>query len=189
MENEYYKNEESVKEYINLAKDVNGGKLIDELKQHLQTNATILELGSGPGTDWNILQKNYSTTGSDFSNQFLNHLKLKNPLGEFLKLDASTLITDKKFDGIYANKVLHHLTDDELRSSIKRQAEILNPEGIICLSFWEGKGTEVFKGMFVNYHNIETLKKSFEPYFEIITLKLYNEFENDDSLLLIGRKK
>ena len=189
MEEAYYKTEASVNEYIKLAKDVNGGQLIDELKQHLPANASLLELGSGPGTDWNILQKDYTTTGSDFSDEFLSHLKQQNTLGEFLKLDATTLLTDKIFDGIYANKVLHHLTDDELKASVKRQANILNPNGIICHSFWKGEGTEVFKGMYVNYHTKTTVKKYFEPHFNILGLKFYDEFDKDDSILLIAQKK
>ena len=189
MEAEYYKTEASVKEYIELAKDVNGKELIEKLKPYLQANSTVLEIGSGPGSDWKILQQTYLTTGSDNSNEFLKHLRQQNPKEKFLLLDASTLSTNLTFDGIYANKVMHHLSDNELATSIKKQAEILNTNGIICLSFWEGEGSEVFKGLFVNYHNSESLKANFSPYFELLVLESYTEFEKDDSLLLIARKK
>ena len=82
-----------LKNIFELAKDVNGGELIENLKQHLPTNSTVLEIGSGPGTDWKILQEIYSTIGSDNSDEFLTHLTQQNPEGEFLKLDAATLIT------------------------------------------------------------------------------------------------
>ena len=113
----------------------------------------------------------------------------KNSDGEFLELDAVTLITDKKFDGIYSNKVMHHLTDNELERSIKRQYEILNTNGIICHSFWKGEGSEVFKGLFVNYHDEVGLKEAFKTHFEILSIENYKEFEDDDSILLIGKKK
>ena len=189
MANEYYKIKESVNEYIESAKDVNGQELIDELRKVLTENALLLEIGSGPGTDWNLLSKHYQVTGSDFSSEFIKHLKNKFPDGEFLELDATTLNTTHKFDGIYANKVLHHLNDEQLTQSIARQAEILKTGGIICFSFWKGEGSETFKGMFVNYHTDSDLRKFFESHFEILSISFYEEFEANDSLLLIAKRK
>jgi len=82
--------------------------------------SVLLEIGSGPGTDWKILNKSYQATGSDNSKEFLNHLLAAYPDGEFLELDAVTLTTSKKFDGIYSNKVLHHIKDNELVNSLQR---------------------------------------------------------------------
>lgn len=185
----YYHTKESVEEYVRLSKGFSGKELIEKLRKVLAPNATILEIGSGSGTDWNILNETYSIAGSDNSTEFLDHLKAKNPLGEFLELDAVTLKTEKRFDGIYSNKVLHHLKDNELSNSIKRQSEILNFGGIVCHSFWKGEGSEVFKGLFVNYHSASNLKENFESYFEVLMIEEYKEFEDNDSLLLIGKKK
>lgn len=189
MKGEYYKTKESVEEYIKLAKDVNGSELIDKLKQVLQADSVLLELGSGPGTDWKILNKSYNVTGSDNSTEFLNHLISENPNGEFLMLDAISLRTERKFDGIYSNKVMHHLTDDELVKSIKEQYNVLNKNGIVCHSFWKGEGNEVFKGLFVNYQNIDSLKTIYKKHFDIISIESYKEFEDNDSILLIAKKK
>ncbi len=144
MEGDYYKTKESVSEYIKLAKDVNGKALIEKLKRILPLNSSLLEIGTGPGSDWNILNNSYKAIGSDNSPEFLNRLIGKNPKGEFLELDAATLITNRQFDGIYSNKVLHHLKTKELENSISRQHKILNPSGIICHSFWKGEGSEIF---------------------------------------------
>ncbi len=189
MKGEYYHTKDSVKEYIQLAKDVNGRELIFRLQEHLPSGAALLELGSGPGTDWRILCEHFKATGSDYSEEFLEHLKSANPDGEFLLLDATTLDTEQKFDGIYSNKVLHHLKDEEFVASIHRQSEILNPGGVICHSFWRGEGSEIFKGMFVNYHEEKGLRKEFGRYFDVVLLERYREFEADDSLLLIARLK
>lgn len=189
MHGKYYKTKESVEEYIALAKDVNGAKLIEKLKQELPPNSNLLEIGSGPGTDWKILNESYHVLGSDNSTEFLNHLIAKYPNGEFLKLDAISLKTDQKFDGIYSNKVLHHLSDNELINSFKRQNEILKSNGIICHSFWKGEGSEIFKGLFVNYHRKADLENFLNDYFDILLIEEYKEFEEDDSLLLIARKK
>jgi ubiquinone/menaquinone biosynthesis C-methylase UbiE len=189
MEGDFYKTKATVDQYITAAKGFDGKMLIEKLKLVLPTNLKVLEIGSGPGSDWAILQKTYKVIGSDNSKEFLSYLKNKYPSGSFLELDAVSLNTTLKFDGIYSNKVLHHLKDDELLNSIQRQNEVLNTNGIICHSFWKGKGSEIFKGLFVNYHTENSLKEFFERYFEILTIVMYKEFETDDSILFIGKKK
>ena len=189
MEEEYYHTKESVDEYIKLAAGYNGQELINELKIFLPVNSTLLELGSGPGSDWKILSQNYKVVGSDYSTEFTDRLKSKYPEGEFLELDATTLVTDKHFDGIYSNKVLQHLRDNQLVASIQRQAELLNTGGVVCHSFWKGEGSEIFKGMFVNYHTISDLTNLFSEAFDVMLLHEYKEFEDSDSILIIGKKK
>jgi len=189
MKGEYYKTKESVEEYIELAKDINSRQLIEKLADKLPSDSVVLEIGSGPGTDWKILNDIYNVTGSDNSGDFLKHLTAENQEGEFLYLDAVTLSTDRKFDGIYSNKVMHHLKDQKLLKSFKRQFELLNENGIICHSFWKGEDSEVFKGLFVNYYNESSLKEKFINWFEIILIEDYKEFEDNDSLLFIGKKK
>lgn len=189
MKSKYYHTKESVEEYIKLAKDVDSRDLIEKFKLILPQNSQILEIGSGPGTDWKILSTMFRVIGSDNSSIFIDYLRMNNPSGKFIELDAITLDTNIKFDGIYSNKVLHHLRDSELGDSIIRQYKVLNPGGIICHSFWKGEGSEVFKGMFVNYQSEETLTEVFQDYFEIVSIEYYEEFEESDSLLIIGRKR
>ncbi|WP_142784296.1 class I SAM-dependent methyltransferase [Changchengzhania lutea] len=189
MEGEYYKTKESVEEYIELAREVNGGQLIEKITKFLPIDSLLLEIGSGPGTDWKVLSNYYKVIGSDNSTEFLYHLSNKYPHGEFLLLDAITLKTSQKFDGIYSNKVMHHLKDNELSASIKRQYDILNADGIICHSFWKGQGSEIFKGLFVNYHTKESLMTLYQDNFEILYIEAYDEFDHKDSLLLIAKKK
>lgn len=185
----YYHTKESVAEYVHLAKDVNGKELIEQLEEILPKGSSLLELGSGPGTDFKILKETFKVTGSDYSVEFINHLKSVHPNDEFLHLNAATLETEQRFDAIYSNKVLHHLSNQDLEISIKRQHQILNVGGIVCHSFWKGEGNEVFKGLYVNYHSEAAIEKAFEPYFETVSISLYNEFEEGDSVLFIGRKK
>lgn len=189
MQEKYYHTKESVKEYIKAAEGYNGNNLIEKLVHFLPKGATLLEFGSGPGKDWKTLSEYYKVTGSDFSEEFLTHLRTQNPKETFLKIDASEINTDKTFDGIFSNKVLHHLSNEQLKQSIARQSEILTPNGIICHSFWKGKGDEEFKGMYVNYHEKNGLQKVFEDHFDILVLELYKEFEENDSILIIALKK
>ncbi|ANQ51883.1 class I SAM-dependent methyltransferase [Flammeovirga sp. MY04] len=185
---EYYKNKETVSEYIKMAAEVDGQELIDVLKHHLPKGSKVLELGTGPGTDFHILEKDYEVIGSDFSEEFLKRLKKRFAEGIFLNLDASTIETDEKFDGIYSNKVFQHLTDDQIKSSIYRQFEVLNEGGVVCHSMWYGEGDEIFKGMLVNYQDEKSLIQLFEPYFEVLVVEKYMEFEEGDSIRLISKK-
>ena len=89
----------------------------------------------------------------------------------------------------HRRKVLHHLTDEYLLLFVNQQVDLLKEGGIICHSFWSGKGSEVFNGLFVNYHTKENLNLLFGDCFEVLSIDSYNEFENDDSLLLIAKKK
>lgn len=189
MNQNYYNTKESVQEYIKLAQGVDGRELIKKLNHFLLHGSLLLEMGSGPGTDFQLLKKEYTVVGSDFSTEFLKRLIRKYKKDEFLNLDAATLETDRKFDGIYLNKVLQHLTDEALKKSISRQAELLNPKGIICHSFWKGEGDEEFNGLFVNYQTKESLGILFGNCFNILLLEEYKEFEDGDSLLFIGKKK
>lgn len=188
MSNQFYQTKANVEEYIKMAEGFDGRELLEKLHQYLPSNSVLLEIGSGPGTDFQILKQQYRVVGSDFSTEFLKWLNQNNKYDEFLNLNAVTLNTDKKFDGIYSNKVLQHLTDDELKTSIQRQCAILNPGGIICHSFWKGEGEEVFNGMLVNYQTEGILRKLFAEDFEILLLEDYKEFEDGDSLFLIGKK-
>jgi len=188
MEGAYYHTDDSADEYIRLAEGHSGANLIEQFKKFLAANSSVLEIGSGPGTDWEILKDDFDVTGSDNSKAFLKRLSVKYPNEAFLQLDAATLAVDQTFDGIYSNKVLHHLQDDELQASIKKQQALLTPGGLVCHSFWKGTDSEVFKGMFVNYHTVADIQSYFGKYFETLLLEEYPEFEAGDSLLYIGRK-
>ena len=189
MSEQYYHTRDSVDEYIKMAEGYNGRKLIEKFRKFIPAQSSMLELGSGPGSDFDILKDDYELTGSDMSSEFLLHLRRRFSNGEFLELDAATLQTDRMFDTIYSNKVLHHLTDTDLKNTIQKQHDILNSKGLVCHSFWRGDGSEYFKGLFVNYHETAELNKLFKVLYDVLLVDLYMEFEPDDSILLIARKK
>ena len=185
----YYHEEKNVEEYIRLAKGYEGQKVINELILHLPEHSSLLELGMGPGTDLENLQKTYKATGSDYSEIFIERYRKTHPSADLLVLDALTLSTDQKFQCIYSNKVLMHLTRSELSQSIKRQVEILEPRGIICHSFWWGEKEENYDGLLFVYYTTKELQRIFSDSFQVLKVARYQEFEPDDSIYIIGRKK
>ena len=117
----------------------------------------------GPGVDLDILGRWFDATGSDYSEVFLRRYLTIHPKASVLKLDASTLKTDRRFDGIYSNKVLHHLDPTAQARSFGRQATILNPGGYAFHSFWYGDGVEEFEGLLFHQHTERSLRSQVAP--------------------------
>ena len=133
----------------------------------LPDGGTLLELGMGPGKDLDLLAEHYRVTGSDFSNAFLDRYREKHPDADLVNLDALTIETDRSFDGIFSNKVLVHMSDEDLDASFARQAEVLNPGGVILHSFWYGEGEEQFGGLTLRRRDEAALKRLVEPHLEL----------------------
>ena len=185
----FFDTEKGVEQYIKMAEGYDGAELIKILQKHLPENSTVLELGMGPGKDTDILKKSYAVTGSDNSQIFLDKYKKNNPDADLLLLDATTLQTQQKFDCIYSDKVLHHLTREDLMKSLQRQKETLNTNGIMLHSFWKGSKTENIEGLIFTYYEKDDLKKMTESDFEILATETYTEIEKDDSIYVILRNK
>jgi len=181
----YYNDEKNVEEYIRMAEGYDGRALVQILKGMLPKDATILELGMGPGKDLLLLSEHFKVTGSDSSIIFLERFRVSHPDADFLQLDAVTLETERKFDCIYSNKVLIHLTRDELAQSLHRQAEVLNPDGILFHTFWYGDSEEEFNGLRFMYYTRETLEEVLGDKFEILAFEKYAEMDEGDSFFMI----
>ncbi len=185
----FFDTEKGVEEYIKMTDGYDGEELIKILKKYLPVNSTVLELGIGPGKDMDILKKSYKVTGSDYSQVFLEKYKKNNQEADLINLDAVTLQTERKFDCIYSNKVLHHLTREDLAESFQRQKEILNPNGIAFHSFWKGTKTENMEGLLFTYYEREDLKKLAESNFDVLVSEVYTEIEKNDSIFTILKIK
>ncbi len=185
----FFDTEKGVEQYIKMAEGYDGAELIKILQKYLSKNSTILELGIGPGNDMDIMKKLYTVTGSDNSQIFLDRYKKNHQDADLLLLDAVTMKTDRRFDCIYSNKVLHHLAKENLTKSFQRQKELLNPHGIVFHSFWKGNKVEEMEGLLFTYYEKEDLKKIVESHFEVLALETYREMEKDDSIYVVLRTR
>ena len=184
----YFDTKKGIEEYIKRSDGWGGSKLINVLKKYLPKKSTLLELGMGPGRDFDILKKTYTSTGSDGSKVFLDRYKRKDKNAELLRLDVVSIPTEKRFDCIYSNKVLHHLTKKDLKKSIRRQKEVLNPEGIAFHSFWKGNKVEHKHGLLFMYYEIGALEKIIDKEFDILEIEPFTEMEKDDSIYVVLKK-
>lgn len=185
----YYDDEENVEQYIRMATGYDGKLLIDELRKYLPDGSKLLEIGMGPGKDLLMLNKHYQASGSDSSAIFVDRFKRLHPNIDTRVLDAITMNTGERYDGIYSNKALIHLSRDELRDSFERQAEVLKPGGIALHSFWYGDGETEHQGLRFVYYREETLPALIGTGYEILECKRYTEIETDDSFYMALRKR
>lgn len=185
----YFDNPDNVEQYIKMAEDYDGRELIDVLRRYLPPGATVLELGMGPGKDLELLREYYSVTGSDNSQAFLNRYLQNHPNADLMLLDAAEMCIERQFDGIYSNKVLHHLTQGQVKKSFECQAQILCDDGIALHSFWYGNKEEEFSGLRFVYYNEQTICDVIGVQFELADLERYTETDEDDSFYIVLRKK
>lgn len=185
----YYDDKKNIEQYIEMAEGYDGKALIDILQKYLPQGSSVLELGMGPGKDLLLLSEHYQVTGSDQSEAFVERFKKLYPDMNAVQLDAVTIEIDKTFDAIYSNKVLHHLTTEQLKTSFQQQARILNDGGIALHSFWHGEQEEEHFGMRFVYYTEATLRNCVGTEYEIVDIHHYAEMEADDSLCLVIRKK
>ena len=183
----FYDNKETANQYIEMARGYDGRELIAILRQHVPDGATVLELGMGPGVDLDILAECYRVTGSDLSQFFIDRYRQSNPTADLLVLDAVELKTDRTFDCIYSNKVLHHLVEDDLLNSVQRQCELLTENGFVMHSFWRGEGVDEHHGLRFVYQTEERIREIFGSSFSSVVVETYTEMEDDDSLYVVAQ--
>ena len=185
----FFDTEEGVSEYLEMAKGHDGRELIEKLSDYLPADSTILELGMGPGNDLEILSRSYEVTGSDNSNLFVERYRKANPEADLMLLDAVTLDTDRRFDCLFSNKVLHHLQRADLKISIPRQAELLEDGGLLAHAFWYGDKIEEHGGLHFQYYQESDLQEIFGEHFDVVMMERYEELDPGDSIFSILRKK
>lgn len=184
----YFDDPRNVQNYITMAAGYDGRELVTALGKYFPDGAEVLELGMGPGVDLDLLSQQYQVTGSDTSRVFLDRYRKNHPGADLLLLDAETIETSRRFAGLYSNKVLHHLSSEQLQASFLRQQAVLLPEGIALHSFWLGDGEEFMDGLRFRCYSEDYLHALVEHNFTILESTRYEEFEADDSLYLILNK-
>lgn len=186
----YFDTDEGVDEYQRMAEGYDGRALVDRLIELVPRGASVLELGIGPGKDLDMLREHYVATGSDSSTVFLRRYAARHPEVELLELDAVTLLglePDRRFDAVYSNKVLHHLTTEDLRRSLARQAQILRAGGIALHALWQGEGEQEHAGMRFVYYTTDRFAELLPTSLTLELAEPYAEMEAEDSLLVVLR--
>lgn len=184
----FYDTKKGVKDYLRLAEGYDGAELIKWFSKFIPDNASVLELGMGPGKDLDILLRRYRATGSDFSKNFLDHYLVIHPDADVIHLDAITMNTARKFDAIYSNKVLQHLSMEETSESLRAQYKVLNKNGIVLHALWYGEECEVFEGLRFQQYTEDSFARLLGKHFELLETKVYTEMDENDSIAIILKR-
>jgi 2-polyprenyl-3-methyl-5-hydroxy-6-metoxy-1,4-benzoquinol methylase len=104
-------------------------------------NASILELGCGPGNISKYLLKkrpDFKLFGIDLSANMIELAKINNPLTEFEVMDCRDINSlNKTFEGIMCGFCLPYLSKEEAIQLINDSSKLLNPNGVIYISTME----------------------------------------------------
>ncbi|MBI9103049.1 MAG: class I SAM-dependent methyltransferase [Spirochaetales bacterium] len=185
----FFDEKKNVEEYMRMADGYDGKELIEKLQKYLPSGKNVLEIGMGPGVDLDLLSNNYEVTGSDLSLVFIDLYREKHPEADLLLLDAVKLSTSRTFDCLYSNKVLHHLTGEQLEDSFLNQMKILEPGGLVLHSFWYGEGSEKIEDLLFTYYKPDDILRLIPDDFELLEMERYTEFEKEDSFYIILKNK
>ena len=120
---------------------------------------------------------------------FLDRYRQMHPQADLLELDAITLDTQRTFDAIYSNKVLHHLPRADFARSLRRQIEVLEPGGIAMHALWAGEHEATHGGMEFYYWTEAMVREVVPDGLEVVEVSVYTEMEPDDSLLVVLRRR
>jgi len=184
-----YETPEGVDQYFQMSEGYDLSHYKKHLFKYLPEGKSLLEIGMGPGNDFAWLKDHYKITGSDYSNEFISRAMKRFPDADLMVLDGISLNTDRKFDALFSSKVYQHIPLDRLKGALDSQYRILNRGGVIFHTFWIGGREMKIEDMVFYYHDIETLLKLIGKNFEILETDQYTEFEENDSLFVIARKK
>jgi len=166
-----------------------GRALTEAFAGHVPDGARVLEIGMGPGTDMALLAARYDVTGSDSSAVFVERYRSQHPNADLIVLDAVTLDTDRRFDAIFSNKVLQHLTTDDASRSLDAQHRILVPGGIAFHTLWYGEALEEHHGLRFQQYTEETFGGLLDSHFELIDATRYAEESEGDSLRVVLKRR
>lgn len=165
-------------------------KELDTFISFLNPNATILDLGCGHGRDLEyFLEKGFDVIGIDNSSELLGIAKKRVPSSKFIEMDIRDIDSiDLKFDGIWANAILHHLHIEDIEKVCIDISNRLNPSGILFLSVksripshWDSKYPK-HPRYFIHLDKL-FLKKTLEvAFFQIISIEEITEKVSNGNL-------
>ncbi len=185
MQDNIFNDEKFVKEYCEMLVGYNNSFVVNNFKKYVPENLKVLELGVGPGLDYDTLKDNYNITPSDTSNVFLEMFNKKYE-NKAIYLCAKDLDTTDIFDCIFSNKVLQVLNDQEMKESFINQYKILNNKGLLFHCIWID---EKNRNLDSNYTTVSKILNITKDLYDIIEIIHYSEMEENDSIIFIARKK
>lgn len=162
---------------------------------HVRQQGKILEIGSATPRDARYIRGyGFSVQCSDAAEGFLRYLADE---GERpLRINVFKDRIQEKYDLIFTNAALPHLTDWQLQLALDNMHQALNRDGIIAFNVKEGDGeawiNEKFKEeRYINYWQVPSIRRVVEEHkFHIISIdsKIRGDLPTHLWIHIIARK-
>lgn len=132
---DYY--DKNAQEYYRLTVDVDMSSICDKFLGYVKSGGKIIDIGSGSGRDIKyFLNKGYEAKGIDASTELCQICKKQG-----LEIENTTIqdwTPKERYDGIWANASLLHISLYEIESFLIKAKYCLNEDGVIFISMKEG---------------------------------------------------
>lgn len=166
-------------------------QLIDELGELLAKGATVLELGSGAGTEADLLEsRGLRVQRTDATRAFVEIVRLSGHDARILNVVTDDL--GGPWDCVFANAVFLHLSREQFRDVLVKTSLSVRPDGLLVFTLKEGDGDEWNSKRFnLPRHFTYWREESLHPYiavspWELVSLRRV-ESELDDWLFCVCR--
>jgi len=143
-------------------------KRINDFASAIKKNSSVLDIGCGPGINAEIfINHGHSVTGIDFSDKMIALAEKRCPSGKFMVKNAENPDTAEKYDAICLSFIIVHLEKSETEKLIITLPHLLNPGGMVYISFMTGKKAGYKKTSFsddeiyFSYYKTEEIEKLF----------------------------
>lgn len=147
----YYDN--CAKQYFTSTVNTDMSVNCDRFLQYVKPGGTIIDIGAGSGRDiLYFMNKGYRVEGIDAAPEMCRLAS------EYTGVPVSCCkiqewVSDKKYDGIWANASLSHLSLEEVEEFIMRVDSMLENQGVVYISLKSGieTGIDVTGRYFTNF--------------------------------------
>lgn len=120
-------------------------RYISFISKNIENSSMVLDAGCGTGFITNFLAQEHPDThftGVDFADSINHAIKINTELGatniKFIKKDLTTFKTNKKFDVIICQGVLHHIPN--YKQTLERLQTMLQHNGIFIIGLYHPWG-------------------------------------------------
>lgn len=130
--------------YIDVTMNMVPYDWVDKMEKLLPPQGHVLDAGCAYGRDANeFFERGFEVIGVDLSEELLKKGHETFPKLTLKTMDVRHLDFPKNmFDGVWCNAVLLHLTDPDIKKSLKEFHRVLKKDGLLFTSFQEGDDTE-----------------------------------------------
>lgn len=98
----------------------------------LSNNHKVLDLGCGPGTNAPLFKDN-EYLGVDINDNYIEKAKKDFPSLSFITSDLLEYKSDKLYDLVFINSLLHHVNDNGVNEICSLANSATNENGTICI--------------------------------------------------------